>query len=55
MTAKYEQSHAFGVVIDVLEAIGATYAIWGGIAVVANSEFVTNTQDTDEEQHRAVV
>jgi hypothetical protein len=31
MTAAYEQSHAFGGVIDVLEAIGATYAIWGGI------------------------
>jgi hypothetical protein len=31
----YEQNQAFGDVIDVLEAIGATYAIWGGMAVVA--------------------
>ncbi len=31
----YEQSQAFGGVIDVLEAIGARYAIWGGMAVVA--------------------
>jgi hypothetical protein len=31
----YEQNQAFGGVIDVLEAIGATYAIWGGMAVVA--------------------
>ena len=46
MTAKYEQSHAFGVVIDVLEAIGATYAIWGGIAVVAYGE-PRFTQDMD--------
>ena len=37
MTA-YEQGQAFGGVIDVLEAIGATYAIWGGIAVVAYGE-----------------
>ena len=27
-----------GGVIDVLEAIGATYAIWGGLAVVAHGE-----------------
>lgn len=27
-----------GGVIDVLEAIGATYAIWGGLAVVAHAE-----------------
>lgn len=33
-----EQSRAFGGVIDVLEAIGATYAIWGGLAVVAWGE-----------------
>lgn len=33
-----EQSRAFGGVIDVLEAIGATYAIWGGLAVVAHGE-----------------
>jgi hypothetical protein len=33
-----EQSQAFGGVIDVLEAIGALYAIWGGLAVVAWGE-----------------
>jgi hypothetical protein len=33
-----EQSRAFGGVIDVLEAIGATYAIWGGLAVIAYGE-----------------
>ncbi len=33
MTA-YEQNQAFGGVIDVLEAVGANYAIWGGLAVV---------------------
>ena len=33
-----EQSRAFGGVIDVLEAIGALYAIWGGLAVVAWGE-----------------
>ena len=33
-----EQSRAFGGVIDVLEAIGAIYAIWGGLAVVAWGE-----------------
>lgn len=33
-----EQERAFGGVIDVLEAIGATYAIWGGLAVVAYGE-----------------
>lgn len=42
----YEQSHAFGGVIDVLEAIGAQYAIWGGIAVVAYGE-PRFTQDMD--------
>lgn len=42
----YEQSQAFGGVIDVLEAIGATYAIWGGIAVVAYGE-PRFTQDMD--------
>jgi hypothetical protein len=46
VTAKYEQSHAFGGIIDVLEAIGATYAIWGGIAVVAYGE-PRFTQDMD--------
>jgi hypothetical protein len=33
-----EQSQAFGGVIDVLEAVGALYAIWGGLAVVAWGE-----------------
>jgi hypothetical protein len=33
-----EQDRAFGGVIDVLEAIGAVYAIWGGLAVVAYGE-----------------
>lgn len=42
----YEQGRAFGGVIDVLEAIGATYAIWGGIAVVAYGE-PRFTQDMD--------
>jgi hypothetical protein len=42
----YEQSHAFGGVIDVLEAIGAQYAIWGGLAVVAYGE-PRFTQDMD--------
>jgi hypothetical protein len=42
----YEQSRAFGGVIDVLEAIGARYAIWGGLAVVAHGE-PRFTQDMD--------
>jgi hypothetical protein len=42
----YEQSQAFGGVIDVLEAIGARYAIWGGMAVVAYGE-PRFTQDMD--------
>ncbi|HSM58780.1 MAG TPA: nucleotidyl transferase AbiEii/AbiGii toxin family protein [Candidatus Sulfomarinibacteraceae bacterium] len=33
-----QQNRAFGGVIDVLEAIGAIYAIWGGLAVVAYGE-----------------
>ena len=37
-TDPLEQGRAFGGVIDVLEAIGATYAIWGGLAVVAHGE-----------------
>lgn len=37
-TDPLEQSQAFGGVIDVLEAIGAIYAIWGGLAVVAWGE-----------------
>lgn len=43
---EYEQSQAFGGVIDVLEAIGARYAIWGGMAVVAYGE-PRFTQDMD--------
>jgi len=43
---EYEQSQAFGGVIDVLEAIGAQYAIWGGVAVVAYGE-PRFTQDMD--------
>ena len=38
MAAGYDQAQAFGGVIDVLEAIGATYAIWGGMAVVMYGE-----------------
>ena len=38
MTIAYEQNQSFGHVIDILEAIGATYAIWGGLAVVAYGE-----------------
>lgn len=34
----FEQERAFGGVIDVLEAVGAVYAIWGGWAVVAHGE-----------------
>jgi hypothetical protein len=45
MTA-FDQSRAFGGVIDVLEAIGARYAIWGGLAVVAYGE-PRFTQDMD--------
>jgi hypothetical protein len=45
MTA-YEQGQAFGGVIDVLEALGAVYAIWGGLAVVAYGE-PRFTQDMD--------
>lgn len=33
-----DQRQAFGRVIDVLEAVGARYAIWGGWAVVAYGE-----------------
>lgn len=43
---EYEQGQAFGGVIDVLEAIGAGYAIWGGLAVVAYGE-PRFTQDLD--------
>lgn len=34
----YHQIQSFGGVIDVLEAVGATYAIWGGMAVIAHAE-----------------
>lgn len=44
--AEYEQSQAFGGIIDLLEAIGARYAIWGGVAVVAYGE-PRFTQDMD--------
>lgn len=43
---EYEQGHVFGSVIDVLEAIGAVYAIWGGRAAVAYGE-PRFTQDMD--------
>lgn len=42
----YEHGEAFGGVIDVLEAIGARYAIWGGMAVIAYGE-PRFTQDMD--------
>lgn len=42
----YDQGQAFGGVIDVLEAINVTYAIWGGLAVVAYGE-PRFTQDLD--------
>jgi hypothetical protein len=44
--SNYEQGQAFGGVIDVLEAIGARYAVWGGMAVVAYGE-PRFTQDID--------
>ena len=43
---RYDQSQVFGGVIDVLEAVGAVYAIWGGLAVVAYGE-ARFTQDMD--------
>ena len=46
MSTGYDQAQAFGGVIDVLEAIGATYAIWGGMAVVMYGE-PRFTQDMD--------
>ena len=42
----YEYGQAFGGVIDVLEAIDARYAIWGGVAVIAYGE-PRFTQDMD--------
>ena len=42
----YEQNQAFGGVIDALEAIGARYAIWGGLAVTSYAE-PRFTQDMD--------
>lgn len=43
---QYDQAQAFGGVIDVLEAVGAGYAVWGGLAVVAYGE-PRFTQDMD--------
>ena len=43
---EYDQNQAFGEVIDVLEAIGAQYAIWGGMAVIVYGE-PRFTQDLD--------
>ena len=43
---QYDQAQAFGGVIDVLEAVGAVYAVWGGLAVVAYGE-PRFTQDMD--------
>jgi hypothetical protein len=42
----YEQGQVFGTVIDVLEAVDARYAIWGGLAVLAFGE-PRFTQDMD--------
>lgn len=42
----YDQGQVFGGVIDVLEALDAAYAIWGGLAVVAYGE-PRFTQDMD--------
>lgn len=42
----YEQGQAFGGVVDVLEAVAANYAIWGGLAVAAYGE-PRFTQDMD--------
>lgn len=41
-----DQGHSFGGVIDVLEAVGAEYAIWGGMATIAYGE-PRFTQDMD--------
>ena len=38
LTDRSEQGQSFGRVIDVLEAIGALYAIWGGLAVIVYGE-----------------
>lgn len=43
---RYDQSQAFGGVVDILEAVGAIYAIWGGLAVIAYGES-RFTQDMD--------
>lgn len=42
----YEQRQAFGGVIDILEAVGAEYMIWGGVAVSVYGE-PRFTQDMD--------
>lgn len=41
-----EQARAFAGVIDVLNAVDATYAVWGGLAVIAYGE-PRFTQDMD--------
>jgi hypothetical protein len=38
MEVQLEQDRAFGGVIDILEAMGVEYAIWGGVAVVMYGE-----------------
>ena len=38
MAEETEQHRAFAGVIDVLEAIGVEYVIWGGVAAVAYGE-----------------
>ena len=43
---RHDQAQVFGSVIDVLEAVGAVYAIWGGLAAVAYGE-PRFTQDMD--------
>ena len=44
--AQLEQNRAFGGIIDILEAIGIEYLIWGGVAVVMYGE-PRFTQDMD--------
>jgi hypothetical protein len=41
-----EQHQAFAGVIDILEALGVEYVIWGGVAAVAYGE-MRFTQDMD--------
>jgi len=44
--AQLEQNRAFGGVIDILEAVGIEYAIWGGVAAATYGE-PRFTQDMD--------